>query len=103
MSRDGIDTKWVSVYSYDVFRVVFGLIILIVDLYIYLTYYYSFEGKDDLGLILTIMLVVGLISLMNGMDSWRKRDKDIQKVERIKRKVTYEKKKNELKELKIKK
>lgn len=96
MNKDGIQTKWLSVNSYDIFRVIFGLGLLIATLYLYVKHYYNFEGKNTLGVVFTFMLFVGLALLINGMDAWRKRDKHIQKVERFKRNVEIQESKKKL-------
>ena len=100
MAKPEIETKWLSINSYDVFRVIFGTLILVLDLYIYIKFYYDFKGKDTLGFVLTIMLVAGIALLTNGMDAWRKRDKHIQQVEKTKRDLELLKNKKKLKSLK---
>jgi len=100
MKKEGLRTKWMDIPTYDIFKTVLGLLVLGITLYIYVNYYYSFEGKENLGIVLTIMLMVGVVLLAQGMDSWRKRDAQIQRVEKMNRKVEYEKKKNELEGMK---
>ncbi len=100
MDKPEIQSKWLSINSYDVFRVIFGAIILASDLYIYIRYYYNFQGKDTLGFVLAIMLVVGITLLTNGMDAWRKRDKHIQQVDKSKRDLELLKNKKKLKSMK---
>ena len=100
MKENEIKTKWISIRSYDALRVVLGILILSATSFVYITSYYGFEGKDNLGFFLSVMLIVGIALLANGMDDWRKRDKKLQKVEDIENKVRIAKDKKELENLK---
>jgi hypothetical protein len=89
--HEGFKSNWISIHSYDVFKVIFGILIIAIDLYLYIEKYYNFEGKNDLGKILAISLAIGIILLVGGMDSWKERDTKFKQLDDIKIKLEKEK------------
>ena len=79
-----------AIVRFDVFQTLFGLGILVTDLYVYINAYYGFQGKEQLGWILSIMLIVGIWLLGIGMGKWsrryelERREEDQQKLYEIK-------------------
>ena len=77
-----------SISKFYIFETILGIGILIVDFYVYLNYYYEFKGKDNLGFILSIMLILGIIFLSDGFSRWNTQGKIQEKLEKIR--ASYE-------------
>lgn len=61
----------ISVLDFDVFETIFGILILYVVFRTFTEVYYNFQGRSTLGIILSMMLVLGSLLLIDGFAKWK--------------------------------
>lgn len=79
-----------SILEFDVFETIFGIFILYLVFKTFTEVYYNFDGKNTLGIILSIMLVFGSLLLIDGFARWRERYEEKREYEREQHKKKME-------------
>jgi hypothetical protein len=83
-----------SILDFDVFETAFGILILYLVFRTFTEVYYNFEGKNSLGIILSIMLVFGSLLLIDGFARWKERYEEKREYEREQHRIKMESIKN---------